>query len=126
MQDAGSETFFDVELAAGDWDIAMFAWAGSPLRSAATATYKPGEGNNVGNIDIPEILPLMTELEATPDIARQNELANEIDTILWRELATIPVFSFPGVVAYSDNAENVVSNPSQNGLTWNAAQWQLV
>ena len=27
IQDAGSETFFDVELAAGDWDIAMFAWA---------------------------------------------------------------------------------------------------
>ncbi|MFK7918920.1 MAG: ABC transporter substrate-binding protein [Ilumatobacter sp.] len=126
MQDAGSETFFDVELAAGDWDIAMFAWAGSPLRSGATATYRAGSGNNVGNIDIPAIQGLMDELEQTPDIARQDELANEIDVILWEELATIPVFSFPAVTAFSDNAENVVANPSQNGLTWNASQWQLV
>ncbi len=37
IQDAGSETFFDVELAAGDWDIAMFAWAGSPLKSGAVS-----------------------------------------------------------------------------------------
>jgi peptide/nickel transport system substrate-binding protein len=123
--DAGSETFFDVELAAGDWDIAMFAWAGSPLKSGAVSTYRPGEGNNVGNIDIPEIQPIMDELLITPDPVRQNELANEIDTILWQELATIPVFSFPGVVAYSDNAENVIYNPSQNGLTFNASQWAL-
>ena len=125
MQDGGSETFFDVELAAGDWDIAMFAWAGSPLRSGATATYRPGSGNNVGNVDIPAIQELMDELEATPDLARQDELANEIDVILWEELATIPVFSFPAVTAHSDNVANVIENPSQNGLTYNASQWQF-
>jgi len=125
IQDAGSETFFDVELAAGDWDIAMFAWAGSPLKSGAVSTYQPGTGNNVGNIDIPEMLPLLEELLVTPDPQTQIDLANQIDTILWEELATIPVFSFPGVVAYSDNAENVTYNPSQNGLTFNASQWQL-
>ncbi len=126
MQDGGSDTFFDVELAAGDWDIAMFAWAGSPLRSGATATYRPGSGNNVGNIDIPAIQDLMDQLEATPDVAAQDELANQIDVILWEELATIPVFSFPAVTAFSDDVANVIENPSQNGLTWNASQWQFV
>jgi peptide/nickel transport system substrate-binding protein len=89
------------------------------------STYQPGTGNNVGNIDIPEIQPLLEELLITPDPQAQIDLANQIDTILWEELATIPVFSFPGVVAYSDNAENVIYNPSQNGLTFNASQWQL-
>ena len=124
IQDAGSETFFDVELAAGDWDIAMFAWAGSPLKSGAVSTYQLGAGNNVGNIDIPEMEPLLAELLVTPDPQAQIELANQIDTILWENLATIPVFSFPGVVAYSDDTSNVIYNPSQNGLTWNAASWQ--
>ena len=123
--DSGSETFFDVELAAGDWEIAMFAWAGSPLKSGGVSTYQPGSGNNVGNIDIPELTPLLDELLGTADPARQIELANQIDTILWQEVATIPVFSFPGLVAYSDNAANVIYNPSQNGLTFNASQWQL-
>jgi peptide/nickel transport system substrate-binding protein len=125
ITNTGSETFFDVELAAGDWDLAMFAWAGSPLKSAAVPTYRPGEGNNVGNVDIPEIQPLMDELLVTPDPAKQIELANQIDALLWENLATIPVFSFPGVVAFSERASNVVYNPSQNGLTWNAASWQL-
>jgi peptide/nickel transport system substrate-binding protein len=125
ITDTGSETFFDVELDAGDWDIAMFAWAGSPLKSGGVATYRPGEGNNVGNIDIPEIQPLMDELLVTTDPATQIDLVNQIDVLLWENLATIPVFSFPGVAAFSENAENVVYNPSQNGLTWNAGSWSL-
>ncbi|WP_420453357.1 ABC transporter family substrate-binding protein [Ilumatobacter sp.] len=125
MVDAGSETFFDVELAAGDWDIAMFAWAGSPLKSGAIATYQPGSGNNVGSISIPELEPLLAELAGETDPDAQIELANEIDTILWENLATIPVFTFPGVAAYADDAENVIYNPSQNGLTFNASQWQI-
>jgi len=125
ITDTGSETFFDVELAAGDWDIAMFAWAGGPLKSSSVATYAPGGGNNVGNIDIPELQPLMDELVVTTDPDAQLALANQIDTILWENLATIPVFAFPGVAAYSENANNVVFNPSQNGLSWNASQWSL-
>jgi peptide/nickel transport system substrate-binding protein len=125
VTDAGSETFFDVELAAGDWDIAMFAWAGSPLKSGAVSTYQAGAGNNVGNIDIPELQPLLEELLASPDPDVQIDLANQIDTILWENIATIPVFSFPGVVAYSDNVSNVIYNPSQNGLTFNASEWQI-
>jgi peptide/nickel transport system substrate-binding protein len=123
ITDAGSETFFDVELAAGDWDIAMFAWAGSPLKSGGVSTYQLGAGNNVGNIDIPEMEPLLAELLVTPDPAAQIDLANQIDILLWENLATIPVFSFPGVVAYSDDVSNVTYNPSQNGLTWNASAW---
>jgi peptide/nickel transport system substrate-binding protein len=123
--DAGSETFFDVELAAGDWDIAMFAWAGSPLKSGGVSTYQAGAGNNVGNIAIPELDPLLNELLASPDPAVQIDLANQIDTILWENIATIPVFSFPGVVAYTDNVSNVIYNPSQNGLTFNASEWQI-
>jgi peptide/nickel transport system substrate-binding protein len=123
ISDTGSETFFDVELAAGDWDIAMFAWAGSPLKSGAVSTYQLGAGNNVGNINIPEMEPLLAEMLITPDPDAQIDLANQIDTILWENLATIPVFSFPGVVAYSDDVSNVIYNPSQNGLTWNASQW---
>jgi peptide/nickel transport system substrate-binding protein len=123
IQDAGSETFFDVELAAGDWDIAMFAWAGSPLKSGIVDFYTPGAGNNVGNINIPELEPLIAEFVVTTDPQAQIELANEMDIIVWENLATIPVFSFPGVVAYSDGVSNVIYNPSQNGLTWNASEW---
>jgi peptide/nickel transport system substrate-binding protein len=65
----------------------------------------------------------MDELLVTTDPAAQTELANQIDTLLWENLATIPVFAFPSVTAYADDVSNIISNPSQNGLTWNASEW---
>ncbi len=125
ITDAGSETFFDVELAAGDWDIAMFAWAGSPLKTGSSEIYRTGGGINFGGYGNPEVDALLDAINAELDADVQADLANQVDAILWEDLVTIPVFSFPGVVAYSDNISGVVYNPSQNGLTWNASGWQL-
>ena len=38
----------------------------------------------------------------TPDPDEQIELIKQIETILWDDLATIPLFDFPGVVAYDN------------------------
>lgn len=123
--DNGSDTFFDVELSAGDWDIAMFAWAGSPLKTSSDAVYRTGGGINFGGYGNAELDAILDQIAQELDPAAQAKLANDVDAILWEDLVTIPVFSFPGVVAYSDNIDGVIFNPSQNGLTWNASSWQL-
>ncbi|MEM9468466.1 MAG: ABC transporter family substrate-binding protein, partial [Actinomycetota bacterium] len=123
--DAGSDTFFDVELSAGDWDIAMFAWAGSPLKTGSSEIYRTAGGINFGGYGNPEVDALLDAINQELDAETQVALSNEVDVILWEDLVTIPVFSFPGVVAYSDNAANVIYNPSQNGLTFNASAWQV-
>ena len=123
--DAGSPTFFDVELPEGDFDIAMFAWSGSSLKSGTSSTYQTNGGNNQGNYSSEDVDALIEELNAELDPARINELANEIDTILWEDLATIPVFTFPSLTATSNTAVGIEPNPAQNGLTWNIEQWQV-
>lgn len=123
--DAGSDTFFDVELSAGDWDIAMFAWAGSPLKTGSSEIYRTGGGINFGGYGNPDVDALLDQINQELDADIQAALANEVDALLWEDLVTIPIFSFPGVVAYGDDIGGVVFNPSQNGLTWNSASWQL-
>jgi len=123
--DNGSDTFFDTELAAGDWDIAMFAWAGSPLKTGSSEIYRTGGGINFGGYGNDAVDALLDEINETPDADQQAKLANEVDAILWEDLVTIPVFSFPGVLAYSDSIDGVTYNPSQNGLTWNSSAWQI-
>lgn len=125
VTDAGSDTFFDVELSAGDWDVAMFAWAGSPLKTGQSEIYRTAGGINFGGYGNPDVDSLLDQINQELDADTQVDLANQVDVILWEDLVTIPVFSFPGVVAYSDNAANVTYNPSQNGLTFNASAWQL-
>jgi peptide/nickel transport system substrate-binding protein len=121
--DNGSDTFFDVELPAGDWDIAMFAWAGSPLKTFWSEIYRTGGALNFGGYGNPGVDALLDQLSQELDLANQADLANRIDAILWEDLATIPVFSFPGVVAYRDDVKGVVHNPSRDLLTWNASTW---
>lgn len=123
--DNGSDTFFDVELSAGDWDIAMFAWAGSPLKSGQDALYSCEGGINFGGYCNPDVDAVAAAINQELDADAQLTLSNELDQLLWDDLVTVPVFSFPGVAAWSENAQNVVYNPSNNGLMWNAASWQL-
>jgi peptide/nickel transport system substrate-binding protein len=53
------------------------------------------------------------------------EDANQADTQLWNDLATIPLWQYPQVTAYSDHVHGVRPNPTQQGLTWNIETWTL-
>ncbi len=123
VQDAGQEDFFEGGLSGGNFDVALFAWSGSPLVSSASSTYVTEGGNNNGKYTNPEVDALLAELDVTPDKDAQVELITQLETILWNDLATIPLFAFPGVVAYENGIENVTFQPSQSGVTWNMQRW---
>lgn len=125
--DGISATFFDEGggLESGNFDVAMFAWSGSPLVTGSSSTYVTDGGNNFGSYSNPEVDALLAKLNITPERAAQIDLIKQIETILWNDLASIPLFTFPGVAAYSSNAEGVVFNASQGGLTWNMEDWAI-
>ncbi len=123
--DAGNENFFEPEgaLATGAFDVAQFAWSGSALDSGASSTFVTGGGNNQGKYSNPEVDELLAQLNQETDPDAQTELAIQIDTILWEDLATIPGFTFPAVLATTSDTQGVEYNPSQAGLTWNVSEW---
>lgn len=125
--DGASPTFFDEggELESGNFDVALFAWAGSTLVTGSSSTYTTDGGNNFGSYSNPEVDRLTAQLNVTPDAGQQLDLIKQIEAILWSDLATIPLFTFPGLAAWSSNAEGVEYNSSQGGLTWNMDQWEL-
>lgn len=125
--DEGDKTFFNANgaLVTGNFDVALFAWTGSPLVTGSSGIYTTDGGSNYGNYSNKEVDKLTTELNQTSDPAQQQELITQIETILWDELATIPVFAFPGIVAYDATAEGVEYNATQSGLTWNMQDWNI-
>jgi peptide/nickel transport system substrate-binding protein len=125
VQDAGQEDFFGNGLAAGNFDVALFAWAGSPLVTSSSSTYITGGGNNNGKYSNPEVDSLIDELNVTPDPDAQTKLLGQVEKFLWDDLATIPLFAFPGVVAYSTAIEGVKFQPSQTQVEWNMQEWSV-
>jgi len=133
IQDAGVDDFFGRALAEGDWDIALFAWVGSGYVSGTASTFSSPEacatgstGNNFGCYSNSEVDDLYTELlgELDPDAARQ--LVKQIEDILWEDLPTFPLFTFPSLAAWADDIEGVVNNNTQGGITWNMYDWNRV
>ena len=125
--------FFDADggLSQNTYDVALFAWVGSSLVSGWNSTYRTaqctpeGKGNNNGCYSseaadaVLEQIRLETDTEAIP-----GHIA-EIEKILWDDVATIPLFSHPGLLAYQDNLENIVPNPAQSGFVWNQPEWKI-
>jgi peptide/nickel transport system substrate-binding protein len=125
--DGGTPTFFERDLAAGSWDVALFAWIGSPLVSGDPSIYqtkKGGKGGqNNGQYSNPQVDQLLDQLTQELDTAKQLEIRKQVDKLLWDDLATMPLFPFPGLVATDATTQNVQINATQNDITWNAFDW---
>lgn len=115
--------FFSDQLPNGNHDVALFAWVGSPLKSGSNGIFVTGGDSNYGKYTNPELDKVLAQILTELDEDKLNDLANEADKIIWSDLATIPIFQFPNLVAHSEALEGVVYNPTQQSITWNANQW---
>ena len=124
IQDAGQAEFFGGGLAAGDFDVALFAWSGSPIVSGNASTYVTDGGNNNGKYSNPQVDELVNKLNVTPDESDQTPIITDISTILWDDVASIPLFTFPGLEAHAANIEGPSFQPAQSQQTWNMQTWK--
>jgi len=124
LTDDPAEDMNAVRLPASDYDIILFAWVATPLQSSNTSIYAPGGDQNYNGIDIPELTGLFAQANAEFDPATRADLMNQIDTVLWDNMATLPLFQFQNMVAFSDTISNVVFNDPA-GVTWNANEWAV-
>lgn len=125
VQDAGQQDFFGGGLANGNFDVALFAWAGSPLVSGNASTYVTDGGNNNGGYSNPQVDELTKQLLAQTDVAAQDATIGQIEAVLWSDLATIPLFTFPGLQANSTNVTGPSFQPAQSQQTWNDDTWTV-
>ncbi|RKN11490.1 ABC transporter family substrate-binding protein [Streptomyces radicis] len=122
--------FFDSRLPENRWDVAMFAWSGSPSVAGWNSTYRTvgecsptGKGNNNGCYSSEAMDTLLDEILVTSDLDEINRIAGEVEALAWEDLVTIPLYQHPGITAWNPAVQNVLPNPSQNGITWNADTW---
>ena len=123
--DAGTADFFEKALPEGNFDVAMFAWTGSPLVTGSSAIYITKGDSNYDKYSSPTVDSLTSQLNAEIDTTKQVDLMKQIDTQLWTDLATIPLFAHPGILASSPDVEGVEYNATQQELMWNAQSWSL-
>jgi peptide/nickel transport system substrate-binding protein len=123
IEDA-AENFNSERLPASDYDVALFAWVGTPLLSSNQSIYTTGGGQNWNSYTNTEVDDLLEQGNSEFDEAARIDLYNQVDTLLWDDVITIPLYQFPDFQAYQTNINNVVYNGSL-GVTWNANEWSI-
>ncbi|GAB2456788.1 ABC transporter family substrate-binding protein [Jatrophihabitans fulvus] len=113
-------------LAGGGFQIALFAWVGSPsLSSSNSIYYSPAKtrgavGQNysrAGTTDIDTQLDKVTTAY-TPDA--QLAAANAADKLLWGEMYTLPLYQKPTLLAYRNDIQGLADNATFAGPLWNS------
>ena len=128
LSDDPAENFNSERLQASDFDIALFAWQATPFLSSNDAIYLPaddGGDSNFGKWPAAGMRELVDSASGELDEAKRAALYNEMDRLISADVATIPLFQWTELTAFSSSVTGVSHNGTA-GFTWNANEWQLV
>jgi glutathione transport system substrate-binding protein len=99
--------FFSQYVGVGDFDITQFGWVGNafPL-SALPQIYTSDGDSNFGKIGNPRIDAKIDETLSELDQDKARALANQVDTMIWQEGFSLPLFQSPGDIAVRSDLAN--------------------
>ena len=119
-----STKFFGEWLPNGNFDIANFAWVGTPFAiSGSRDIYRTGGGGNYGSYASKKVDDLFTQANGETDETKSAELGNQIDQQLTEDMATIPLYNKPTFIAWRSTFGGIRDNATNEGPFYAANTW---
>ena len=124
---ANADIFADTDkptsLVSEGFQIALFAWVGGPGLSSNRSIYytkSKGGGQNYSQAGNPQIDAQLDKMATATNITDETTYANAADALLWDQMATLPLFQKPTLLAFSNNYSGIADNATQAGPLWNS------
>lgn len=119
--------FNSKRLTASEFDAALFAWVGQPLKAGAYGNYaskdKGGSGN-YNNYSSSVVDTKWKEANGELDYKKRVTLMNDIDKQMRTDLHSVPLFQLPDFAASSADIGPISYVGVGGGATWNLFAWQ--
>ena len=80
-------------------------------------------GSNYNHYANTQVDNLFNQAVSTVNPAQAATLYNQIDSILWKDMVTLPLFQAAQLYTWSNTYGNIIPNPSLIGVPWNAQVW---
>ena len=124
-------TFFGERLPAHDFDIAEYAWSGSPDPSGFDAIYQcvnPAKnlgGQNYKMYCNPKVDALQKKGDSDLNPETRTAFYEQAAKLVANDLAIFPLYSPPQILVHKTAVKGMENsnNPTSFGPTWNAEQW---
>lgn len=136
IQDFTSDGFNAKNLPAGNYQVALFAWTGSPFKSGFDSIYQTKSGAlggaNYQGYSNPKVDALFNQADGELSYAKRTSELQQADQLIAKDGFTLPLFTLPeyGVtdgsivaVAQDGSKESVTDNEASSGIVWNAFAW---
>jgi peptide/nickel transport system substrate-binding protein len=124
VNDDQDAQFNATRLPAGDFDAALFAWVGNPFKSSATGNYVSTGGSNYNKYSNPEVDKLFPEANVELDPEKRVELLNQMDEVMSKDFASLPLYQLSDMVAQSTSITPTLTYlGASGGALWNASDW---
>ena len=121
--DTPDPDLFTTLTARGTWDAALFSWSASGRVAEAEGVYITGGKQNYGGYSDPDVDASWSQITRTIDEQQAEELKVPLERALWTNPYNAPLYATPKVTAFVSTLHGPVVNPTQYGITWNAATW---
>jgi len=117
--------FFGTTLPNHDFDVAEYAWLGSPDPSGYDAIYACGGESNYKLYCNKQVDALQNKGEAELNPGKRTAYYQAAAKIVAHEIAVIPLYSPPQILVYKSAIKGMEhsNNPTLLGPTWNIEQW---
>ena len=107
INSAPAASFFTDYVTPGNFEMASFAWSGTPFPVTSTRNIYTTDGEqNHGNISSKEIDQLYEQAIRTLDDKRRVELGQQIDQALWNLMPQVPLYQVTGAYAVRSTLAN--------------------
>jgi peptide/nickel transport system substrate-binding protein len=124
IKNAEADVLFGEWLPEHNFDIANFAWVGTPFATSSNQSiFSTNTAQNYGQFSNPKVDELFNQAIAELDPAKAAELGNQIDQLLWDDMATVPLYQKPQLIGWRNTFTGIGDNLSSQGPFWNAGLW---
>lgn len=126
IDNSPSKVLFNERLPGGDFDIANFAFIGTPFPlSGSKQIYETGADSNYGSYTNPEFDKLAKKAASELDADRALSLADQEDKLMWEDLPNLPLYQKPTFLGVRSKFVNIRDNSTSEGPFYNSQQWGL-
>jgi len=135
--DFTSDGFNGKNLSAGDFQVALFAWTGSPFKSGSTQEYHTATGNlgpeNFMKYSDPRVDQLLDTADGELSYSARTQELQQADALIAKDGFTLPLFAIPeyavtdGTVVATDQGgkqQSISDNQASIGVDWDSFTWQ--
>jgi peptide/nickel transport system substrate-binding protein len=118
--------FGDEHISGHNYDLALFAWTGSPDPAGFVEIARCGGDQNYQTYCNRRATRLLDQSHRILNPPARARILNRADAMIARDLFTLPMYQLPTFLAYKSNrVRGMTDNPTSEGFSWTAENWWL-